>query len=63
MRFDLFKNNKTGMYGAYKVAPELRMLMNSLEYQIASLTTKIFNIHSGVNILHQNAKPFPNANF
>ena len=40
-----FKNNKTRMYRAYKVAPELSMLMESLEYQIASLTTEIVNIH------------------
>ena len=40
-----FKNNKTCMYGAYKVTPELSILMNSLEYSIASLTIEIFNIH------------------
>ena len=32
MRFNYFKNNKTRMYGAHKVAPELSMFMNSLEY-------------------------------
>ena len=45
MRFNHFKNNKTRMYGAYKVAPELNMFMNSLEYQIACLTAEIFNSH------------------
>ena len=32
MRFNYFKKNKTRMYGAYKVAPELSMLLDSLEY-------------------------------
>ena len=32
MQFNFFKNNKTRMYRAYKVAPEFSMLMNSLEY-------------------------------